>query len=938
MGAVLFVILAASTFGQWLVANQVEALRGSYHHSQELTAAVNDMLAGMVDQETSARAFLLTQRDASLEPFYQGRERFLRAVTDARKLLLALDSQTGDNFVDQLEIVQRTADDWFGFVREFEVEPVRRGAFATALTRVRAGEGPMRFDRFRREIARLQERNGELVDRLEQMSLQRQRLIEQISLVMVGTTGGIGTLIALGLLKDLRQPLAALQQTATALRDGDLSARVGTEVIERGNELSLFAVTFNAMAEQLSRQTAQLRERDILNDLRALDAVLVEEVEVDRLCERLLARLCERTGMTLGAVYLLVEGHLVLTARHGLAESAPQVEQIVGQAATSGLPVVLDGGFELQTSAGEVTPVSASAWPMVGNPQVVAVVFLAGFAPLRPQTRNLLESIGSQVAIAITNSLGVQAIREQARALEELNSALKTTNERLEQQQRVLEQSNAEIALQRARIELQNSELVEADRQKNAFLASMSHELRTPLNAIIGFSQLLLRNPAIQEHPQVLYQLERIYQNGRIQLRLVNDILDLAKIKSGKIDLQVMPIRLEPFVREVVASLESLASTKGLRVQIAVSPHLEIESDGRQLRTILSNLVSNAFKYTERGEVEVSAHLVGPDHCELRVRDTGIGIPAEQQARVFDEFRRLEGAATREAGGTGLGLAICRRLSALLGGQITLESTVGVGSTFRVRLPRHAAHTTSERTISERTVLFIEDDLHLQQLIATRLSEQPYRPLFAPDGIEGVQIARSVRPDAIVLDATLPHSDLWKALNALRTEPTTARIPILLQNQQGLSIPLGAVEPLGRTATASSLGAVLRRLRITPAGGTVLIVGDDAGRARFGTFLRDAGFQVEQATADTPALPVLERLSPQLVILELTIDSLAVLRHLRSFPGGEERPVLLLEPSRPTPPHPFASKAALPFDPDARTIDDLLARLDETLRRRPGRL
>ncbi|MBC7882030.1 MAG: CHASE3 domain-containing protein [Anaerolineae bacterium] len=776
LGATLTIMTCASAFGQWLVSNQVEALRQSYRQSQQLNANISDMLAGMIDQEAGERGFIITHDEAFLKTYYKGREKFYVAETQARQLLLTLAAETNEDLIPELNAVEDSAKAWYTHVQTAEMEPIWRKDYPKAVDQVRSRVGKNLFQRFRDDISKLEKRHSRLVRKLEALNLSRQLAIDSLSFGIVLTSGIFGALIALDLVRDLKDSLGALEETARSLSAGDISARVPEMLVARNNELALFAGTFNAMAEQLGTQTAQLLERDILNELRALDAILVEEVEIAPLCERLLEKICELTEMELGALFLMQQDRPFLQCSRNL-NSIESLESLLSAAIYTCTPITLSApdteGIALKTATGEIKPQTLSVWPLISNLELVAVLFVGGSINLRPQARYLLESISSQIAVALLNSSSVQMIADARFRLE-------ATNKELERQRR--------------QIELQNQDLLEADRQKNRFLASMSHELRTPLNAIIGFSQLLLRNQSIQGLPQVLFQLERIYQNGKIQLRLVNDILDLAKIKAGKADLQYATVNIKHFIYEVLDSLDSLAAQKSLKVRVQVDPALQsIETDPQHLRTILTNLLSNAFKYTASGEVAVWVSLTTLQTCEFRVRDTGPGIPLDQQSQVFDEFRRLEGAATRQAGGTGLGLAICKRLTNLLGGQISLESVLGQGSTFTVRLPTVSPRTLQALGADQNVkVLFIEADLQVQQRVATYLSERPYHLLFAPDSIEGIQIARKEHPNAIVLDPNSPNAETAKVRSELLNNSETAIIPLLLQSlrDEGSSLAL----------------------------------------------------------------------------------------------------------------------------------------------------
>lgn len=1088
LGSVLLLILAVSLFSQWLVSNQIGRLRDAYHTERDLGQSVGDMLAGMIDQETGMRGFVLTQDEAFLEPFYKGRAKYLRSLEETRRLVQELKQQLGselpsDELLARLDAAENQAEIWYSLVRTGPIAQVRSGDSQAAIKVISSRKSKQQFDRFRVAVAGIEQQRDIFFTQVEVRTSQNNTVIESVGVGLLAIAGLAGALTVMGLIRDLRRPLAAMEATANALGQGNFDVRVPDEVLKTNNELSLLARTFNQMAHRLDEQTLELRERDILSALRSLDYVLVEEVALDRLSQRLLERLCELTGSQLGALYLAEGEKLVLQSSIGLSDPKPVIvgnEGIIGLAAGTGRPVLLGGeasGEQLnfRTPAGDLLPRSLSAWPLLSNQKLVAVIFLGGLQALSPQARNLLESISNQLAIALVNSLGIRAIAEarsrleatfdqmsdgvlisdaqslplvmnpsgrrilgfkpdeafdhlnwaerflafdleghplaleeqpqqralrqgvtvradlqlrfsegrtvllsvsasplkdagriygviavfrdvtverererhlseQASELESLNANLKGANEELEMQRSELEAINEEIEQQRVQIEQQNRELLEADRQKNNFMASMSHELRTPLNAIIGFSQLLMRSKDLSGQTKVLFQLERIYENGKIQLRLVNDILDLAKIKAGKIELEYVPLDLDAFLRQTVSSLESLATQKNLAVTIEVDPRIGvIESDHQQLRTIFTNLLSNAFKYTEQGEIEVRARLLDGGYFEVQLRDTGVGIPLEQQTKVFDEFSRLEGAATRQAG-TGLGLAICKRLVTLMGGDIALESTVGVGSTFTVRLPVGRVYVPLVVAPGGRAkVLFIENNPQVQQLIATRLVERPYQLLFALDTIEGIQIARSERPDAIVLDPTLPQTNLWKVLFDLRTDPTTTGIPILFQSisgERGLSIPLGLADFLSRPVGQESLLAVLRRRQVAPEGEAILIVDDSAdNREYLAACLRDEGYQVQLAASGLEALAYIKQSRPQLVILDLMMpqmDGFEVLRRLREQPGNQQLPVLILsaldlsEKQRQT----LLSQSEQILKKGDQSIDELLAHLDEVLKRR----
>jgi signal transduction histidine kinase len=267
--------------------------------------------------------------------------------------------------------------------------------------------------------------------------------------------------------------------------------------------------------------------------------------------------------------------------------------------------------------------------------------------------------------------------------------ALEEQEKRLEDQNETLAEQNQELESQRQQLQLQNLQLLEAARLKSQFLATMSHELRTPMNAVIGFSQLLLRqrnNPLTSQQADML---ERILNNGKHLLTLINEILDLSKIEAGRLELKLEAFNLAAVINATADELRALADEKHLALHVYTDlQNPNVINDSIRLRQILVNLMSNAIKFTETGSVQVEVKEISPDQLTLTIKDTGIGIDQDDLEHIFEEFRQLDQTTTRRYSGTGLGLAITKSLIELMQGTIAVESQVGQGSTFRIELPR----------------------------------------------------------------------------------------------------------------------------------------------------------------------------------------------------------------------------------------------------------
>jgi signal transduction histidine kinase len=308
-----------------------------------------------------------------------------------------------------------------------------------------------------------------------------------------------------------------------------------------------------------------------------------------------------------------------------------------------------------------------------GDVQQAVELIKAGANDYLSKSRLVPEELARRIALAIENAQLIQALQER--------------EEQLACQNAQLIQQNQALAEQRQKILLQNLQLIEAAKLKSQFLATMSHELRTPMNAVMGFSQLLLRQKTLT--PIQTEMVERILDNSRNLLALINDVLDLSKIESGRLDLKPGRLNVERLLRTTIEELRSIATHKQL--SLAVETQLAnpwIVNDSTRLRQIVSNLLSNALKFTDVGCVTVRVWEVSPDRIAIAVQDTGIGIAGENLEHIFEEFRQIDQTISRRHPGTGLGLAITKWLVELMQGSIGVESELGVGSTFTVELPR----------------------------------------------------------------------------------------------------------------------------------------------------------------------------------------------------------------------------------------------------------
>lgn len=455
-----------------------------------------------------------------------------------------------------------------------------------------------------------------------------------------------------------------------------------------------------------------------------------------------------------------------------------------------------------------------------------------------------------------------------------------------------------------------------ANRAKSDFLATMSHELRTPLNAIIGYSELLAEDAADRDElADVAEDLDKIRSAGRHLLSLINDVLDLAKIEAGRVELEVEAVAMQEFVDDVANTVRTLieANKNTFVVDCRDVPET-IDNDPTKLRQILINLLSNAAKFTSGGTIELgvsTARNPNTDELELvmRVSDTGIGIPNDKLEYVFEAFSQADSKTTRRYGGTGLGLAITRRSCELLGGAIWATSEVDVGSEFTVRLPANlpveqsaAPEPATAADRGERrsgAVLVIDDNEAARQLLSDYLRNAGWEVAVASSGEEGLRLAAELHPAAIVLDIIMPEMDGWTVLERLKGDAELAEIPVVfctITDEKQRGFMLGASDYLTKPVERDRFVSTLAHYCARPGAKLLLVEDDEATRDIFRRTATDLGWMVDEAENGIEALESISRERPDLIVLDLMmpeLDGFGVIDALQESDTWRDIPVVI---------------------------------------------
>jgi signal transduction histidine kinase/CheY-like chemotaxis protein/ligand-binding sensor domain-containing protein len=556
-----------------------------------------------------------------------------------------------------------------------------------------------------------------------------------------------------------------------------------------------------------------------------------------------------------------------------------------------------------------IVPWHANAWIMVPGGGGVALLALgAAYAGFRASQRRR----------------EAQALRE--RLLVEEHNARKAA-----------EASSEALAAKNSQLEAARREADAASQAKSQFLANMSHELRTPLNAIIGYSEMLEEELGDVGQKEFIPDLQKIHAAARHQLSLINDILDLSKIESGKMTLYLEEFDIGRMVQDVANTVQPLVAKNSNRLEVDCPCDLgSMRADLTKVRQTLFNLLSNASKFTERGLIRLEVRgqkakdggqrtedgiqkagegtgVCLPTSVCFRISDTGIGMTGEQMSRLFQAFSQADASTTRKFGGTGLGLAISKRFCHMMGGNLTVESELGKGSVFTVILPVEVPKEAAELNplsspalarpvpANAPTVLVIDDEPNARDLIERVLSKEGFRVALAADGPGGLALAKELKPAAITLDVMMPGMDGWAVLSALKVEPATADIPVIMAtvvDEKGIGFSLGATDYVTKPIDWARLLSLLEKYRTTTAGQTVLVVEDEeATRELLRRTLEKEGWRIVEAENGKRALERVAEGVPEVILLDLMMpemDGFEFIQALRQRPECRQAPVIVI--------------------------------------------
>lgn len=852
-------------------------------HTDRVINNLNEAARLTIDLETGMRGFLITGDEHFLDPYEVAKPRIVSELRSLQELVKDNPQQ-----VDRLKRLEALQTEWNNFAQSMIELRRQNGDYRGA---VQAGRGKRLTDEIRKEYDDAVVMEQQL--RLERNENVSRTTIFSVILYLLFVVGISGLLAYIG-----RRDLLALSKSySDNLEAQDQSAR------------------------RLEQQ-AWLR-----NGQTELAEQMLGQLSLNLLGRNILQFCAQYLGTPVAALYVREDhGGLKRVASYGFSREQEQQDQslygdegLVGQAAQHKRLIRLDNVpadyFKVSSGLGEGAPYSALVVPTRDDDRVNGVIELGFLRALSERDVELLELIAGNIGTSIEAARYRQRLQEVLAETQQLNEELqvqqeelKTANEELEEQSRILKESQVHLETQQVELEQTNERLAEqaqilaeqrdamdrknnelneaqtqleeraeelqrSSRYKSEFLANMSHELRTPLNSSLILAKLLAENPQENLTAEQVKFAESIYSAGNDLLNLINDILDISKVEAGKLEVRPENASVPRLVDGLRNLFQPLTADKGLEFKVQLQPGVPqmLFTDRQRVEQILKNMLSNAVKFTEKGQVSLSVSAQPGAGIAFAVEDSGIGIAADQQESIFEAFRQADGTTNRRYGGTGLGLSISRDLATLLGGSISVSSEPGRGSIFTLVLPEHyseaaqplivaqpallpaaaqppsVAPTPAEAPAVEiprfaddrdkapfsgRCILVVEDEANFAHILFDLAHELGYHCLVAHGADEGFSLAEQFVPDAILLDMRLPDHSGLTVLQRLKEHPQTRHIPvhvISVEDRVEAAMHMGAVGYAVKPTTREELKDVFARLeaKLTQKVKRVLLVEDD---------------------------------------------------------------------------------------------------------------
>lgn len=1002
VGLSLLILIASSVASYLSIQNQMDH-RESVSKSRRSVAAVKDVLVALLDAETGNRGYQLTGRENFLEPYNRSLKEFSQAIERAKSLDIS-DKKQLERLHDLEENVNRNIENLKLFVQN------RRNGKVMTQEQILLSKSYM--DKCRvivRDFVQYEDSQLEIKNKdLDRSSGTTVLFIVISALAAVVVTIFFYFKLRADLIRrdklerelrekdqEISRRVSAIQQIANRVANGDYSQKA---VDHSQDDLGDLVDSLNHMTDSLKKSFDKINKSDWRQKgLALLNESLVGNKSVKEASDQSLNQLIEYGKCINGALYLYDEGTLKLSASYGLENTMKKSfepgEGMVGQVFSDEKIQVYNDlneeDFVVSFASSRIKINGILLVPVHADGHCIGILELGSATDFDEDRINYFAECSRNIGIALNAAKGrekEQQLLEETQAqseelqvqhseLENLNTELEAqtqklqaseeelkvqqeelmqANAELEERSRMLEERNHMIAQRNGEIQKKVEELALSTKYKSEFLANMSHELRTPLNSILLLSRLMAENPDENLNEDQIESAKVIQSSGSSLLTLIDEILDLAKIESGKMTLEYQDVVVNDVIRDLRSLFNPIMQEKHIRFDIHVEEEVEktIETDRLRVDQVLRNLLSNAIKFTSEGSISlhIRKDTENKDFIVFSVKDTGIGIPEEKQAIIFEAFQQADGSTRRRFGGTGLGLSISREIARLLGGELNLKSKVNEGSEFSLIIPitaiseavqpendQHLVETIREDveeiqniledgeaetsipveilaipeaveddrdgiTAEDKVILIVEDDINFAKALLKYARMNQYKGVVVVRGDYALSAAVQYHPQAILLDVQLPVKDGWQVMDELKSNASTRHIPVhmmsVLQVERE-SLMKGAIDFINKPMALDKMTDVFKKIEdaLQKSPQKVLIVENNAKHASaLAYFLSNFNISLSVENNVEDSVKALTTDYVDCVILDLGASKgseYQIIESIKSYEGLENLPIII---------------------------------------------
>ncbi|MGK6341453.1 response regulator [Chryseobacterium sp. DT-3] len=1000
VGLSLLILIASSVASYLSIQRQMDH-RESLSQSRRSITAVKDVLVALLDAETGSRGYQLTGKESFLEPYNRSLSEFSKAIERVKSLDISDQKQ-----LQRLNDLEKNVNSNIDNLKQF-VQNRRNGIIMTQQQILLSKSYMDRCRQIVRDFVQYEENQLEIKNK----DLNRSSGTTVMFIIVSAIAAVIVTIFFYFKLradlirrdkleKELRSKdleisrrVSAVQQIANRVANGDYSQKA---VDHSQDDLGDLVDSLNHMTDSLKKSFEKINKSDWRQKgLALLNESLVGNKSVKEVSDASLNQLVEYSKCINGALYLFDDGILRLSTAFGLESTMKKTfepgEGMIGQAFANEKMQVYNNlreeDFVVSFASSRIKINSILLFPVHADGHCIGILELGSTSDFDEDKINYFAESSRNIGIALNAAKGrekEQQLLEETQAqseelqvqhaeLENLNTELEAqtqklqaseeelkvqqeelmqANAELEERSRLLEEKNHLIAERNSEIQKKVEELALSTKYKSEFLANMSHELRTPLNSILLLSRLMAENPDENLNEDQIESAKVIQSSGSSLLTLIDEILDLAKIESGKMSLEYQDVAIDDVVKDLKNLFNPVVQEKKLKFDIQIERDVEktIETDRLRVDQVLRNLLSNALKFTSEGSIDlnIAKDPKNKDFIIFTVKDTGIGIPEEKQAIIFEAFQQADGSTRRRFGGTGLGLSISREIARLLGGELTLKSKVNEGSKFSLIIPVKAVDETVQPetdqhlvdiiredveeiqniledtesqpalpveilpipeaidddrdaiTAQDKVILIVEDDIHFAKALLKYARMNHYRGVVVVRGDYALSAAVQYHPQAILLDVQLPVKDGWQVMDELKSNASTRHIPVHMMSVLQLekeSLMKGAIDFINKPMALDKMTDVFRKIEeaLLKSPQKVLIVENNAKHASaLAYFLSNFNISLSVENNVEDSVKALTSSHVDCVILEASKgNEYQIIESIKSYEGLENLPIII---------------------------------------------